>query len=179
MQRVVSPMGLTAPTDAFQKDLAAQRPPRPFLAPLGHVISAHAPSGIVRGLITTLPQRTRAWEGLPPPAPKAKSRQSLIQWSRRPAWVQRFVPGAGDAPLEDPSPGLEMVTEEQAVPISGSVEPDLAFETPAYRELPSAPALPEGGRSLVTASSSVIEPLRLPALPAQRVSEDVRPSRPS
>src|SRR6266481_7660154 len=45
-------------TDPFQRDLAVQQPPHPFLGPLGHAVSADAPSGIVGGLIAPVAQRT-------------------------------------------------------------------------------------------------------------------------
>ncbi len=201
LQRVLSSMDVTVGTDTFQKDLAAQQPPMPFLGPLGHLVSPQAPSGVAKGLTTTVTRRARAREEPPALAPKISGRQRLIRWGR-PAWVQRATPGAGDAPdaphesspaeHESPSPELESselessppalenasenAPEGERAPISASPEPNPVFEVATPRDLPSAPALPEESRSLVAAPSSVIQPLRLPAFPTQRLSEDAPPS---
>ena len=54
---------LTVGIDSFRSGLAAHTPPPAFLAPLGHLVSADAPSGTVTGLaqpITTVSRSVAA-----------------------------------------------------------------------------------------------------------------------
>src|SRR5947208_16405064 len=46
-------------TDSFQADLAAQRPPHQFLAPLSHAMFPEGPSGLAHGLATVVQTTTQ------------------------------------------------------------------------------------------------------------------------
>src|SRR5438309_10774767 len=60
IEGVLGPMQRSIEPESFQRGLAAQQPPHPYLGPLGHAISAEAPSGTVAGLITTAAQPNSA-----------------------------------------------------------------------------------------------------------------------
>jgi hypothetical protein len=60
IEGVVGQIQRTIDSESFQRDLAVQQPPHPFLEPLGHAVSAEAPAGTVAGLITTAAQPTQA-----------------------------------------------------------------------------------------------------------------------
>src|SRR5438270_8956992 len=60
IEGVLGPMQRSIEPESFQRGLAVQQPPHPFLGPLGHAISGEAPSGTVAGLITTAAQPTSA-----------------------------------------------------------------------------------------------------------------------
>src|SRR5258708_31491233 len=59
VQPALGPIELTLGTDSFEAGLSARRPPHAFLGPLGHSVSAAAPSGIVSGLATTVSRTVR------------------------------------------------------------------------------------------------------------------------
>ena len=53
IEGVVGQIQRTIDPESFQRDLAVQQPPHPFLGALGHAVAAEAPAGTVAGLITT------------------------------------------------------------------------------------------------------------------------------
>lgn len=117
------PMQRTIAIDAFEKGLAARRPPQPFLAPLGHLVSSLAPSGVVGGMAVVarstatsgdeaeLPPSLRVAPVVPPaqpahPAGHPSPRRFLSPMvtassMKTPTVVLRTVP-----PISSPSPDL-------------------------------------------------------------------------
>src|SRR5205085_66822 len=94
------PPELTVAPDSFRAGLAAHTPPQPFLAPLGHLVSADGPSGIVSGLAQPLVTVARSVavgaEEAPLPvrrsASASASRAGVVQrWPARNRWGSPMV----------------------------------------------------------------------------------------
>ena len=176
IQRVVSPLHPVAPRDAFAASLTSWRDPR-FLAPLGHVVSSDAPSGVIHRLVEPagVPDGRADGPSLPlaarPPAPR-----------RAGGVVQRLLAAFGG---DDPQPAVSAMQPSEAT--SGDVAPvDVApvdaapplLPPPASMATPvsAAPALlpvpvrpVQRAVSLTTAPPPDLPPLVLPAVPGPRV----------
>jgi hypothetical protein len=137
------PPALTVGVESFRAGLAAHAPPHPFLAPLGHLVSADGPSGIVTGLAEPLAPVARSVEVRADEAPlpvRPPSSAPSRNGNGRGGVVQRWPARNGW--------GSPMVT-------ASSVDvPPLAFdavETPAAAADPAlvswdpAPATPTAG----------------------------------
>ena len=176
IQRVVSPLHPVAPRDAFAASLTSWRDPR-FLAPLGHVVSSDAPSGVIHRLVEPagVPDGRADGPSLPlaarPPAPR-----------RAGGVVQRLLAAFGG---DDPQPAVSAMQPSEATSgdvASGDVAPvDAApplLPPPASMATPvsAAPALlpvpvrpVQRAVSLTTAPPPDLPPLVLPAVPGPRV----------
>src|SRR5260370_31999472 len=110
IEGVLGPMQRSIEPESFQRGLAVQQPPHPFLGPLGHAISAEAPSGTVAGLITTPVQPTSAASELThrinaKAAPSVQRRPgSAAAANHVPTGQPREQP-RGDLPPADAPPG--------------------------------------------------------------------------
>ena len=138
VQRAVPPAELTVGATTFEAALASRRPPHPFLAPLGHDVSAAAPSGIVTGLAAPAVQRSAAPD-LDLPLP-----------SRQPG-----------RPPERPAKTLPFTAPEDETPAGEATEAAAALAVgPPVRELPTAQRVDAPG--LTTAPPMDLPPVPLP-----------------
>src|SRR5947209_6191419 len=134
IEGVLGPMQRSIEPESFQRGLAVQQPPHPFLGPLGHAISGEAPSGTVAGLITTAAQSTSAAPELTHRT-HAKAAPS-VQRRPGPGMAGNHVPIeqpretlAGDLPSADEAPATS-----EADPLDeGASAPttDLSFGVPS------------------------------------------------
>src|SRR5882672_1193256 len=90
LQTTLGTMPRTVETDGFQADLASQRFPEPFLAPLSHAVSLQAPSGLAHGLVTAVRTRTQTMRS--PDMPLGPAARGAPVWRT----IMRF--GAGRHP---------------------------------------------------------------------------------
>lgn len=128
-------MPLTIGTEAFQGGLAAQRPPHPFVGPLGHLVSSEAPSGIVRGLSTTVVQRAEVGRGSASVSANEAPPRS-IRWRPWPLGVQRIASGPEAGPPEPEAEQPTVIRMEDRAPTEGETRliGDLGRGLPAEPE---------------------------------------------
>src|SRR5438270_7712814 len=77
LQPTLGTMPRTVETEGFQADLAAQRFPQQFLAPLSHVVSREAPSGLAHGVATAVQTTTQTMQSPEMPLGSAGRRTAL------------------------------------------------------------------------------------------------------
>ena len=127
------PPDLTLATDSFRAGLAAHAAPHPFLAPLGHLVSADGPSGIVTGLAQPIATVARSVEirgdGAELPVRQRSSVRSangngavVQRWPARNGWGPPMVTAST---VEAPSLAFDAVeTPAEAEPALVSWNPD-------------------------------------------------------
>ncbi|HEY4938080.1 MAG TPA: hypothetical protein VIJ69_03555, partial [Actinomycetota bacterium] len=173
-------MPRTVETDGFQADLASQRSPEQFLAPLSHAVSPQAPSGLAHGLVTAVQTRTRTMRSpdmpLGPAARGAPVWRTIMRFGagRHPQpTVSRFtVAGAPEPPsLPAPSTMLEQIVEPEShpvrvVPVPPSAEVQQASLTVAPMTAAPAMVLPVVAQRTVSPAPNTEGPAADPDPPA-------------
>ena len=166
IQRVVTPMPRVVGTSSFEASLSSWRDPA-FLGPLGHHVSADAPSGIAFGLAAPAAPRTIQRSG---ELPLRQARRPSGRASAGAFGHPAILPG-GAVPAdaaEAPTPAGIEPGEAPAAPVSlevGAAEPvqrDAESVQPAVESTPPATAAPvQADVQLTVAPPVVLPPLRL------------------
>src|SRR5205814_895277 len=130
MQRSIEP-------ESFQRGLAVQQPPHPFLGPLGHAVSAEAPSGTAAGLITTAqptsaaPELTHRTHAEAPPSVERRSRTGVAE-HHGPIEQPREKP-AGDLPSLDAPPATSEAEPSDVGPSTPTGDPSFGVPSSVAR----------------------------------------------
>jgi hypothetical protein len=177
IDETIGQMEPTIWTDSFQRDLAVHQPPHPFLGPLGHAVSADAPSGIVGGLIAPVAQRTPVRPELTH-RPAAGTRRSVQRRSQPAIAWGAAEPMPADPTPAEAGPADPMPAEAEPAEAAGELGPGTGVETalPEPTAVPVRPANPDV-RPLSSAGAIELPPLQLAAVPEPPGPEEAMPAR--
>jgi hypothetical protein len=136
LQPTLGTMPRTVETEGFQADLAAQRFPQQFLAPLSHVVSREAPSGLAHGLATAVQTTTQTMQS--PEMPLGSAGRRTAVWRT----IMRLGPGSHAQPTVSALTPADAPSSESPVVPSAMPppEPNVMPEQVVQPEILPAPA---------------------------------------